>query len=585
MGRGDGKGGISTSTITKIGAGVAAYAALLKYVDSKIHLFFDMQLGRKLKEYNTQLPKLIARKGGYQVTDMWDKTLARHPDKEAIVFEDSSMTFAEVDKLANRVAHWAHAQGLRNGDVVALDMENRLEFVPTWLGLSKAGIVVALINCHVKAKALVHSIGAAKTKAVIFGTELAATFAPVSAQLKRDGRALFSFGPGPVPPFADGSLDAALARVPDTPAPRAWRAGRGMLDSFAFIYTSGTTGLPKACLIKHSKYYTFGKCIPAAFEIKPSDRLYCTLPLFHTAGGGLGMGAMIVHGCTLVLRRKFSARAFWSDAKKHRCTVVQYIGELCRYLLATAPGSDDKSHGVRLALGNGLRPDVWPAFQRRFAIPEIGEFYAATEGNVALLNHSKNGQGQGAVGRAGWLVRKIQGFKLVKFDIENEVPLRGPDGFCREVGVGEPGELLGPIIASKPSTRFEGYTDAKATAKKVMTDVFKKGDKYFRTGDLVKYDAQGYFYFCDRIGDTFRWKGENVSTTEVAEVVSTFPNVLEANVYGVQIPGKDGRACCVALRTEGGPESIDRNGLAKCVQDALPSYAVPMPVITCHQRT
>lgn len=257
---------------------------------------------------------------------------------------------------------------------------------------------------------------------------------------------------------------------------------------------------------------------------------------------------------------------------------MQYIGELCRYLLQTPPSPSEKQHKLRVAIGNGLRPEIWNEFQRRFHIPEIGEFYGATEGNAATFNHCVNYEGQGAIGRAGTLFLKAKPMNIVKFDVENEVPIRNSQGFCMECDHNEPGELIAPIRKIQTATGeiddFEGYTNKEATEKKVIRDVFSKGDSYFRTGDLIRRDSKGYYYFVDRIGDTFRWKGENVSTMEVSEVLSAFPGVVDANVYGVEVPGKDGRACMVAMTLEDGVQ-LDPSKFAMYCRANLPSYSVP----------
>jgi len=280
----------------------------------------------------------------------------------------------------------------------------------------------------------------------------------------------------------------------------------------------------------------------------------------------------------MVLRKKFSARIFMEDCKNHKVTVVQYIGELCRYLLQTPKGNFDQVHKIRVAVGNGLRPEIWDEFQTRFNIPEIGEFYGATEGNGALFNYCTTKEAQGKCGRMGWLLRKISGVKIVKFDVDNEVIIRGPDGYAIECDFDEPGELLMPIKPSDPSTAFAGYEDKSATEKKIARDVFVKGDMYFRTGDLLSLDDGGYFSFRDRIGDTFRWKGENCSTTEVTEIVSTYPGIEDSNVYGVIIPNnQDGRAPMAAITPKDGDiKNIDFKKLAEHVKKNLPSYAVPL---------
>jgi len=309
--------------------------------------------------------------------------------------------------------------------------------------------------------------------------------------------------------------------------------------------------------------------------MRDDDRLYLVLPLYHSAGGMIGVGLMFSHGITLVLRRKFSTSNFLPDIKKYRCTTFQYIGELCRYLMTIPPSAQDTDHNLRLAFGNGLRPDIWEAFQKRFNIPYVGEFYSATEGNVTVFNFvGPDGEGRGAVGRVGPLMKAFVSATTVKFDVVKEEPIRGKNGFCIRCPHNEIGELIGAIDMSDPTKAFEGYYGNKAgTEKKILRNVFKKGDMWFRTGDLLRVDDKGYFYFCDRIGDTFRWKGENVSTTEVAEVLSVFPGVKEVNVYGVEVKGADGRAGMAAMVLD---DNIDLKGLATHAIKDLPSYAVPV---------
>jgi fatty-acyl-CoA synthase len=266
-------------------------------------------------------------------------------------------------------------------------------------------------------------------------------------------------------------------------------------------------------------------------------------------------------------RRGASRRA--GSGVRHEATLFQYIGELCRYLLASPPHPDETRHRLRLAIGNGLRADVWTAFQERFRIPRVIEFYGATEGNVSLFNSRGK---VGAVGRVPWAMRKLVGARIVRFDVEREEVVRGADGRCVECAPSEPGELLG-VISPRSVVKFEGYSDAKASERKILRRVFERGDAYFRSGDLLRCDAEGYYYFVDRIGDTFRWKGENVSTGEVAESLAAFPGVREANVYGVRMPGREGRAGMAALVAEGTP---DLAGLYDHVARSLAPYARPL---------
>jgi fatty-acyl-CoA synthase len=305
----------------------------------------------------------------------------------------------------------------------------------------------------------------------------------------------------------------------------------------------------------------------AAQRLTPDDRVYITLPLYHSAGGVMAAGAALLSGGSMVLTRKFSASRFWSDCVRYEATAFQYIGELCRYLLNSPSSPDERRHRVRVCIGNGLRPEVWGPFQSRFGIPRILEFYGATEGNVALMNFDGK---VGAVGRLPGFMRRLLGVQLVKYDVAKDAHVRGADGFCVPCKPGEVGEAIGKI---SDRMRFEGYTSREATEKKVLRDVFQRGDAYFRTGDLLRCDAEDYVYFVDRIGDTFRWKGENVATSEVAEVIAVCPGVREANVYGVAIPGQDGRAGMAALVVDGG---FDPAQLAAHVARELPSYARPL---------
>jgi fatty-acyl-CoA synthase len=303
----------------------------------------------------------------------------------------------------------------------------------------------------------------------------------------------------------------------------------------------------------------------------PDDRLYDCLPMYHSVGGVVATGAVLIRGGSVVLREKFSASQFWDDIVRWDCTLFQYIGELCRYLLAAPPSDQERAHRLRMICGNGLRPDVWKPFQERFAIPRILEFYAATEGNFSLYNV----EGEvGAIGRIpGFMVHRFPA-ALVRHDVATGLPARGEDGLCQRCTIDEAGEAIGRLAAGgDPAHRFEGYTSQAESEKKVLRDVFEPGDAWLRTGDLMRQDARGYWYFVDRIGDTFRWKGENVATTEVAEVLGDCPGVIEATVYGVAVPGADGKAGMAALVTG---EGFDLATLRTRLAERLPAYAQPV---------
>lgn len=499
---------------------------------------------------------------------LFENTVDRHPDKVSLLFEGRALTYRQVDEAANQVAHFLLAAGLRRGDIVALDMDNRPEFLTTWLGIAKAGGVSALINHNLRDRSLLHCVRVSDARLLIFGVEVADRVAEVAPALKGLGIRLLASG-GKVG-FAE-SLDAPVAAASRQRPPRAQVTPD---DYWAFIYTSGTTGLPKAAPIRNSKFWGSSAFFSSQFGWRASDVVYNCLPLYHSAGGMITVGCSFSVGATMVIKRKFSATAFWEDVRLHKVTVFQYIGELCRYLM-TAPRSPlDSQNSLRIAIGNGLRPDIWEEFQTRFGIPEIGEFYSSTEGNATLWLVVSGAEGRGAIGHRGKLLSMEEfSLNIVKFDVDREVPIRDANGSCIPCRTGEAGELLGRVVPGNPNREFVGYHGNKeGTEKKILRGVFEAGDTFFRTGDLIREDERGYFYFVDRIGDTFRWKGENVSTNEVAETISGFPGIKEVNVYGVQIQGHDGRAGMAAIVA--GPE-LDFARLGAYVGEKLPSYAVP----------
>jgi fatty-acyl-CoA synthase len=366
-------------------------------------------------------------------------------------------------------------------------------------------------------------------------------------------------------------LDEATARLPGEPLhPKEIPAAPALEDRALYIYTSGTTGLPKAANVSHYRLMQWSHWFAGLMNVQPEDRMYDCLPLYHSVGGVVATGATLVCGGAVVLRERFSASGFWSDVAAERCTLFQYIGELCRYLLGSPPQREESQHTLRLACGNGLRAEVWSEFQQRFRIPQILEYYAATEGNFSLYNCEGR---PGAIGRIPPFLAHRLPVALVRFDLDAGVPARDAAGRCVRCAPHEPGEALGQILDAHGATRFEGYTDAAASSKKILRDVFAPGDAWYRTGDLMRQDEQGFFYFVDRVGDTFRWKGENVSTTEVAGVIAACPGIVDAAVYGVSVPGSDGRAGMAALVTE---MDFDLAELRRALLERLPPYARPI---------
>jgi len=497
-----------------------------------------------------------------------DELAEKFGDAPALLSDRERFTYRELAERSNRYARWALAQGIDKGDTVCLLMPNRPEFLALWLGVTRVGGVVALLNTNLAGPALAYCINVVTPKHIIVAAELlgalqsARTSLTGNAKLWLHGEANANF------PRLDGDVDAfSGATLADSE-----RRLLTIEDRALFIYTSGTTGLPKAANMNHYRVMLASHAFAGIMDTHASDCMYDCLPMYHTAGGLLATGSVLINGGVVVIREKFSVREFWDDIVRWDCNLVQYIGELCRYLLNSPPHPKEKLHKLRLACGNGLRPDVWPEFKKRFQIPRIIEFYAATEGNVTIFNFDGK---EGAVGRIPWFLAHRFPTKVVRFDVERQEPVRNEQGFCIECNPDEPGEVIGRILkdSSKPGARFEGYATTAETEKKVLHDVFAKGDIWFRTGDLMRKDADGYFYFIDRIGDTFRWKGENVSTTEVEEAIGAFDGALEANVYGVHIPGRDGRAGMAAVVAKQG---FNLAGFREHLVNRLPDYARPV---------
>ena len=497
------------------------------------------------------------------IADDFEAVVDANPDKIAFVFEGRNVTYREFDARANRVANWGLSRGLETGDVVALDLENCTDFPAIWFGLSKIGVATALINTNLEGEGLAHCIGIVDAKVIIAGGEQAVRVKKCLAEADLE-LPLWDIDGKHGEDFSRG-LKGERASRPD----RAIRAHLQGKDIALFIYTSGTTGLPKAAKITHMKLRGTGRTAKALVRLNSNDRVYNTLPLYHITGGGLGLVGPLSVGATIILRRKFSATEFWDDVANSDATLFVYIGELCRYLLSASDHPKQTNHHLRAGYGNGLRGEVWRPFVERFQVPTMRELYGSTEGNVTFLNLD------GTIGAIGqmppWMGSKI-GMELVKFDVVEERPIRGEDGFCIRADVDEPGEVLGKITDVGRQS-FSGYHDKKATEAKILTDVFEAGDKWFRTGDLVRRDADNYVYFVDRIGDTFRWKGENVATNEVSDVISKYPGVELANVYGVEVSGFEGRAGMAAI-TVGSDFSI--RWFAAHLRDRLPPYAVPL---------
>ena len=484
----------------------------------------------------------------------------------ALLSHDACLDYRALAGRANRYARWALAEHVAKGDVVALLMPNCPEYMAVWLGISRVGGVVALININLTGPALAQCINIVKPKHVIVAATLTDAFASAQPHLTGELK-IWAHGVGA---HACPRINEAIERF-STDAPSADEHEPVTIDDLALpIYTSGTTGLPKAAKIDHSRLLMWSYWFAGLMNTRPADRMYNCLPMYHSIGGVAAIGSVLVAGGSVFVRHKFSARQFWDDVVRWDCTLFQYIGELCRYLVKAAPHPLERAHQLRLACGNGLGLDVWREFEARFRIPRILEFYASTEGNVTLFNVEGK---PGAIGRAPSFLAHRLPVALVKFDDTTGAPLRDARGLCLPCAVNEVGETLGRIGNGDIGRRFKGYTSAQDTEKKILRDVFEPGDAWFRTGDLMRRDETGFFYFVDRIGDTFRWKGENVATSEVAAALRTFEGVFDASVTGVEIPGCDGNAGMAVLVADG---KLDLAALRRHLAERLPSYARPL---------
>ncbi|HEX3407791.1 MAG TPA: AMP-binding protein, partial [Caulobacteraceae bacterium] len=414
-------------------------------------------------------------------TDDLEAAVDRWRNRPALSFEGRTLDYGEMDGLANRYAHWADSAGLRRGDVVALLMPNRIEYLPIWYGLSKVGVVTALINNQLSGPALAHCLTVSGAAHCLVDEETWPAFEAAKPDVSHAMQAWVLGGAN----AGQHDLTQALRSCSQLRPDRRRREGLTAADTALFIFTSGTTGLPKAARITHMRAQLYMRGFAGATGARPDDRIYVTLPFYHATGGLCGTGAALLNGGSVVVRKHFSASHFWSDVRAEGCTMFVYIGELCRYLAGQDEVPDEGQHKLRLAFGNGLRPDVWETMIGRLRVPRILEFYGSTEGNVSMFNFDGR---LGAIGRVPGYLKGFFNIRLAQFDVETEAPVRGPDGRCVEAPVGVPGECLGQI-KNTARDAYVGYADKAASEKKVLRDAFKPGDAWFRTGDLLRQDA------------------------------------------------------------------------------------------------
>lgn len=479
---------------------------------------------------------------------VFQERAAQYADRVFLKFGDERITYREANETVNRYAAVLAAKGVGHGDVVGVMLRNSPDAVLLMLAIVKCGAVAGMLNYHQRGKVLAHSFGLLDAAAVVAEADLVEHVTECGAEVNGlitldELRRLASTAPTTNP----ASTSAVLAK-----------------DKAFYIFTSGTTGMPKASVMTHYRWLRalagFGGL---GLRLHSDDTLYCCLPLYHNNALTVSVGSALNSGAALALGKSFSASRFWDEVIDYGATAFVYIGEICGYLLNQPPKQTDRAHKVRVIVGNGLRPAIWDEFTQRFGIPRVCEFYAASEGNTAFVNVFNVSKSTGICPSP---------VAFVEYDADSGEPARGADGRLRKVKRGEPGLMLSKISALQP---FDGYTDPSASEKKLVRNAFKEGDVWFNTGDLMRSQGLGHAAFADRLGDTFRWKGENVATTEVEAAVAANPLIEECTVFGVEVPGAGGRAGMAAVQLKDGKE-FDGKAIAEAFYDHLPAYAVPL---------
>lgn len=473
---------------------------------------------------------------------------AQYADKIFLKFEDREITYREANETVNRFAAVLAARGVGHGDVVGIMLRNSPEPVLLMLAAVKCGAISGMLNYNQRGDVLSHSLGLLSSTVIVADPDFVDPIKESGADtdglitLEEFGK-LAETAPTENPPTAS----AVLAK-----------------DKAFYIFTSGTTGMPKASIMTHYRWLRalagFGGL---GMRLNSSDTLYCCLPLYHNNALTVALSSVLNSGATLALGKSFSASKFWDEIIRYDATAFVYIGEVCAYLLNQPEKDTDRKHKVRVIAGNGLRPAIWDQFTKRFGIDRVCEFYAASEGNTAFVNVLNVDKSTGICPTP---------VAFVEYDEETGEPKRDEKGRVKKVRNGEPGLLISKVSSFQP---FDGYTDKEATEKKLVRNAFKEGDVWFNTGDLMRSQGFGHAAFTDRLGDTFRWKGENVATTEVEAALSTDSQVEEATVFGVEVPDVGGRAGMAAIQLKDGKE-FDGKSLAKAAYDNLPGYAVPL---------
>ncbi|KAJ5092454.1 AMP-dependent synthetase/ligase [Penicillium alfredii] len=556
-----------------VAAALAGGATLTAYLNAKFHISKDVSSLFWVKTGEREYSRAVGRDRG----NAWFvllETAKQYPDMVCLWTRERPYTYRDVQEQACQYAHFFLAQGVKKGDLVAFYLQNRAEFIIAWMALWSIGCAPAAINYNLTGDALIHCLKISGAKLVMVDEE------PSCHSRLEEYQNAITGDLGMQTVTLDDTLRAHLRSFPTTLPPK--ELALHMKGDFPAIllYTSGTTGMPKGCAYTMSRMYStlFVRRGLIGDKTGPGgDRWYSCMPLYHGTAA-ISMIACMVMGVSIAIGPKFSVRNFWKDVRDSESTVFVYVGETARYLLAPPPSPQDRNHKVRCMYGNGLRPDVWEQFRERFGVPEVGEFFNSTEGIFGLFNYNRGPFTAGSVGHHGLLMRGLlhNVFVPVAIDPETGDVLRDPKtGFATRASYEQGGEMLVNIPGEEA---FQGYwRNSEATNKKFLRDVFRKGDLYYRSGDALRRQSDGRWYFLDRLGDTFRWKSENVATAEVSEVLGQFPGILEANVYGVRVPNHEGRAGCAALQiSPDALQTFDYAALARFARARLPRYAVPV---------
>ncbi|CAI6335643.1 unnamed protein product [Periconia digitata] len=600
-------------------------AACLAYLNARHGFTYDWPMLQSLIRQRISL-RLHERRDDinvFYVLEQHAKSADRH--RPCIIYQGETWSYAEAYEITLRYGTWLKSKGVKKDEVVAMDFINSAVFIWVWLGLWSIGAKPAFVNYNLEGKPLVHTIRTSTAKLVLVGEDFKQKYAaeklaehgleasgPPVAGLQAEDRASYAFerddseikaslqknATASATPeasidshqhrieivFFDKRLENHILTLKPERQPDSERGGQKMDDMAMLIYTSGTTGLPKPAIVSWGKANGAPRFAHRYLPVNKTDTMYTAMPLYHASASVLGFATMLRAGGATSIGRTFSHKTFWPEVRSSKATVIQYVGETCRYLLTAPPSPLDKDHHVQKIFGNGLRPDVWQAFQTRFAIPEVCEFYSATEAPAGLFNRDANGFSAGAFGRNGTIGSFLLGLSMFLAAVDpstNADPIRDPTtGLCVPAGPSQPGELFFKVDADNIKLKFQGYFgNAKATSSKIIRDVKKKGDAYFRSGDLVRRDADGRWWFVDRMGDTFRWKSENASTAQIADALGKHPRVAEACVYGVEVPHHDGRAGCAAIILVDKSLAPDPTLLADIrhlVDKELPAFARPV---------